>query len=327
MTMLPVMLAHELGERPEGQRWLVEGLWADQAVGMIGGEPKSFKSLVALDLAVSVASGKPCLRHYRAAQTGRVLVFNGEDALPVVRERLGGIATASDLGLENLDIHVITAPSIRLDVGASRNSLTETVVALKPRLLILDPFVRLHAADENMVQEVSPMLGYLRELQRQHQVAVVVVHHFRKGSGKTRHGQALRGSSECHGWGDSNIYLRRVGERITLAVEHRAAPSAEGILLRLRAEAFALEVVEETLDHGARPLTVEDRIVHALGSATAPVAPGVLIEACRARRSAFWQALNKLVCQGSVVKGGAGYSVVPVTLSPSTTVPAARASQ
>jgi hypothetical protein len=35
-----------------------------------------------------------------------------------------------------------------------------------------------------------------------------------------RAGQALRGSSEFHAWGDSHLYLRRDGDDLTLAVEH-----------------------------------------------------------------------------------------------------------
>jgi hypothetical protein len=57
---------------------------------------------------------------------------------------------------------------------------------------------------------------YLRELQRRHDVAVLVVHHAKKGGG-VRAGQALRGSSEFHAWGDSNLYLRRDGDDLSLA--------------------------------------------------------------------------------------------------------------
>jgi RecA-family ATPase len=66
---------------------------------------------------------------------------------------------------------------------------------LQPRLLVLDPFVRLHRIDENASGEVAPLLAYLRELQRRHGVAVVVVHHAKKGAGRIRAGQALAGKS------------------------------------------------------------------------------------------------------------------------------------
>src|SRR5690606_5560938 len=149
-------------------------------VGIVGGEPKCCKSFLALALAVAVASGAPCMRRFPVVRTGRVLLFAAEDALHVVRQRLAGIARAAGRELADLDIQVITAPSVRLDVERDRDALTETVAKLRPRLLVLDPFVRLHRIDENISGEVAPLLAYLRELQRRYHVAVVLVHHARK---------------------------------------------------------------------------------------------------------------------------------------------------
>jgi hypothetical protein len=134
-----------------------------------------------------------------------------------------------------------------LDLAADRSNLDETIAKLAPRLLVLDPFVRMHRIDENASGEVAPLLAYLRELQRRHAVAVVLVHHAKKGAGHVRAGQALRGSSEFHAWGDSNLYLRRNGEELTLTVEHRAAPAMPTVTIELaqRADdALALEVID-----------------------------------------------------------------------------------
>ena len=246
MTLLPVEPAWRLAERAEEHRWLVTGLWSEQAVGIVGGEPKCCKSFLALDLAVAVASGTPCLRRFAVSRAGRVLLFAAEDALHIVRRRLEGICAAAGLALADLDIQVITAPILRLDLDADRRNLADTVARLLPRLLILDPFVRLHRIDENASGEVAPLLAFLRELQRRHGTAVLVVHHARKGGGGVRAGQALRGSSEFHAWGDSNLYLRRNGDEIGLSVEHRAAPSPKPLTIELaqRGDALALEVAD-----------------------------------------------------------------------------------
>lgn len=72
MNTLPVVPAHQLAAICDEQRWLIDQLWAEQAVGVIGGEPKSNKSFLALDMAVAVASGAPCLgeRRNRAGRRG-----------------------------------------------------------------------------------------------------------------------------------------------------------------------------------------------------------------------------------------------------------------
>jgi hypothetical protein len=91
MSLLPVEPAYRLAERANEQRWLVTGLWSEQAVGIVGGEPKCCKSFLALDLAVSVAAGTPCLRRFSVSSAGRVLLYAAEDALHIVRRRLEGI--------------------------------------------------------------------------------------------------------------------------------------------------------------------------------------------------------------------------------------------
>ena len=303
MRPLPVEPAWRLAERAEEQRWLVTGLWSEQAVGIVGGEPKCCKSFLALDLAVAVASGTPCLRRFVVPRAGRVLLFAAEDALHIVRRRLDGIASAAGIALADLDIQVITAPVLRLDLDSDRRSLADTVARLQPRLLILDPFVRLHRIDENASGEVAPLLAYLRELQRRHDMAVLVVHHARKGGG-ARAGQALRGSSEFHAWGDSNLYLRRDADTLTLSVEHRAAPSPPPITIELaqRGLALALEVADRSESVTPTPSTLDDRIIAALAEADLPLPFAELRAICRVRAATLLERIGVLIAAGRVEK-------------------------
>ena len=309
MTLLPVEPAYRLAERSEEHRWLVTGLWSEQAVGIVGGEPKCCKSFLALDLAVAVAGGVPCLRRFAVPRAGRVLLFAAEDALHIVRRRPEGISAAAGVALANLDIQVITAPTVRLDLDADRRNLAETVARLQPRLLILDPFVRLHRIDENASGEVAPLLAYLRELQRRHDVAVLVVHHAKKGGGGVRAGQALRGSSEFHAWGDSNLYLRRDGDDLSLSVEHRAAPSMPPITIELaqRGTALALEVVDRRDPATPPPSSLDERITATLAGAGAALPFAELRACCRVRATTLYERLAVLADTGRVVKTEDGY--------------------
>jgi hypothetical protein len=313
MSLLPVEPAHRLAARAEEQRWLVTSLWSEQAVGIIGGEPKCCKSFLALDLAVAVASGTPCLRRFTVPHPGRVLLHAAEDALHIVRHRLEGICAAAGVALPDLDVQVITAPTVRLDLEADRKALDETVAKLAPRLLVLDPFVRLHRIDENASGEVAPLLAYLRELQRRHGVAVVVVHHAKKGAGRIRAGQALRGSSEFHAWGDSNLYLRRNGDDLTLTAEHRAAPAMPTVTLELaqRANALALEVIEPHAPQTPPPSSVDERITTALTDAAGPLPFSELRGLCRVRTASLYERLAALTTAGRIVKSEQGYRLTP----------------
>ncbi len=314
MNQLATRLAHQLAPCPEERRWLIEGLWADQAVGIVGGEPKCCKSFLALDIAVAVASGTPCLRRFPTVRRGPVLLFAAEDALHIVRSRLEGIAQAAGVSFEQLAIHVITAPTVRIDLEADRKRLRDTVEQIRPRLLVLDPFVRLHRVDENMASEVAPLLAYLREIQRRHETAVVLVHHSRKG-GHARAGQALRGSSELHAWGDSNLYLRRQqGDRILLSVEHRAAAGSPTLDLELAVDgqAVALTVIDSNPPPELHQLKPADRVLEALAKTPTSLTRRALREACRMRASTVGDALADLLNSGRVIEDERGYRLPPI---------------
>lgn len=313
---LPVERAHQISARPEPQRWLVQDLWAHEAVGIVGGEPKCFKSFLALDLAVSVASGAPCLRRFQVQRTGPVLLFPAEDALCDVRARLDGICAAAGLSLEALPLYLITAPRLALDRPLDRQRLQATIAALRPVLLVLDPLIRLHNGDENQACDIAPILSFLRELQRRFALAVILVHHARKDThNHTRPGQALRGSSELHGWGDSNLYLRRQREQLTLSIEQRCAPSHNGLRLQLHqnGSALALALCDRIASAPASPEnpapTGPDRVLAVLRQAQKPLGLRQLRALCRIRTQTLTRLLPQLQAQGRLHRTSDGYQI------------------
>ncbi|MCP3877384.1 MAG: AAA family ATPase, partial [Sulfitobacter sp.] len=197
LESLPVQRAAELEVQPPEQTWLIQDLWGQNAVGIIGGAPKCCKSWLGLDMALSVASATPCLGRFAVQAQGPALVFLAEDSLPAVRARLEGLCGHRNLDIRGLDLYVITAPSLRLDHGPDRQLLEAMLVRLNPRMVLLDPLVRLHRLDENSAADISKLLGFLRDLQRAHNTAIVLVHHASKKH-RAQPGQALRGSSDLH---------------------------------------------------------------------------------------------------------------------------------
>lgn len=256
--LLPVVRVGEISSEESAPRWLVEGLWGARSVGVIGGAPKCAKTWLGLDMALSVATGTACLGKYAVPEPGPVLVYLAEDALLVVRERIEGMARHRGLDFTSVEVHVITAPILRLDRDRDRVRLLETTKRFRPRLLLLDPLVRLHGIDENHAGEVAELLAYFRSLQRQLDLAVLLVHHTRKNAtGGVAAGQGLRGSSDIHAFGDSNLYLRRTKEHLVLTSEHRAAPASPPVYLDLvatNAKTTHLEVIAELQDGKRRSL-------------------------------------------------------------------------
>ena len=309
--VLPVVRAAELDEPDAARRWLIDPLWARAGVGIIGGAPKCCKSWLGLDLAVSVASGTPCLDTFPVAEPGGALVYMAEDAAPVVKERLAGLCRHRGLDLAALPLFVITAPSLRLDLPRDQRRLAETVRRQAPRLLLLDPFVRLHRINENQASDVAALLGYLRELQRTHDLAVAVVHHARKNGGPTTGGQSLRGSGDFFAWVDTALSLRRHRQQLVLSVEHRAAAAPEpGTRARGGTERDMHLAIGAGEGHGAPPppsapadidTTILDALDHA---ATAGLPRDSLRAALRVRNERLGDALSRLAASGHIGRNG-----------------------
>ena len=250
----------------------------------------------------------PCLRRFETDQPGPVLMFAAEDAGHIVRRRLQGIAAAAGARFETLDIAVIDVPVLRLDHRSDRQRLEETVERIRPHLVVLDPLVRLHGVDENAVADIAPILGFLRDLQRRFEAAILLVHHSRK-SGATRPGQALRGSSELHAWGDSNLYLRRRDRQIVMTVEHRAAPGLNDIEIELAddGQGPALRLRRQVPDEAPpEPEAPEQRIVQVLMGAEAPLLQSEIRKRAGARNATVTAALQELVREGRVERGPGG---------------------
>jgi RecA-family ATPase len=306
--VLPVVRVGEIRSEDNAQRWLVEGLWGASSVGVIGGAPKCAKTWLGLDMAVSVATGTPCLGKYTVPEPGPVLVYLAEDALPIVRERVQGMTRHRGLDLAGVEIHVITAPVLRLDRDRDRTRLWETAKRLQPRLLLLDPLVRLHGVDENNAGEVAELLAYFRSLQRQLDLSVLLVHHTRKNAaGGVAAGQGLRGSGDIHAFGDSNLYLRRTKEHLVLSSEHRAAAASAPVYLELittNAETTHLEVIAELEDGKRRSL--EEQVLDRLTPGAA-FTRAKLRDSLGVKNERLGEALESLERAGRLCRTPAGW--------------------
>jgi hypothetical protein len=323
-AVLPVVSASALDEPDPTRRWLVDTLWARAGVGIIGGAPKCCKSWLGLDLAVSVASGTPCLDTFHVHESGAVLIYMAEDTAPVVKQRLLGLCCHRALDLAALPIGVITAPSVRLDQPHDQRRLSETVRRHTPRLLLLDPFVRLHRINENQAGDVAPVLGYLRELQRAHDLAVVVVHHARKNGG-SQGGQNLRGSGDFFAWVDTALSLRRQRHQLILSVEHRAASPPEPATLALVGAEHHLHLA--IVSHEPPPtVTATESIDTAiLATLDRTGTNGCRRQALRAslhvRNERLAEALARLAASGHVARRGDTWVRLAVPVPPRTHTP------
>ena len=132
------------------------------------------------------------------------------------------------------------------------------------------------------------------------------MHHARKAAAGNG-GAGLRGSSDLHAFGDTNLYLRRLsqGTGLELRIEHRAAAAPEPLRLQLE--------VDEGEEPAARFITGESeraedpaagRILELLGKAGAPLSSAALREKLGIRNQTVAEALKLLLADGRVHRAG-----------------------
>ena len=310
---LPVAHVSELDSGKPTAPWLIERLWTAGGVGILAGQPKSLKTYVALEMAVSVASGSPCLGTFPVSAQGPALVYAAEDSPANLRERLASLAAQRSLSLQALDLRVITADLIRLDHPQDQERLRETVLLYRPALLVLDPLVRLHSQDENQSGPMAALLGYLRQLQRSTGVAILVVHHMRKQGSTAATGYNLRGSSDLYAWVDSYVCLQRRRDRISISAEHRTAAPLAPLTIELvhapdNASAPGLRISGLDIEAGKPDHDVlRTRLVELLTHAARPLKTEEIRQKLQVRKQRVTEMLKDLCEQGSATRVADGY--------------------
>lgn len=240
----------------EDPQWLVSGLWADKSYGLIAGEPKVYKSVLATDLILSAALGVPFLGR-QVSRAGSVIYIQEENSAPTVMDRLRKIASAKGLYLPSQDIAGMLDEKVHLFLGnhtgidltdpAQLDELRRMVETYCPVMLILDPlYMMIGEADENSSKDLRSVLQFFTKMRDKYEVSTAIIHHFRKqqqGTGKIRGGQRTRGSSIFHGWTESSVYLYLAGtvseqsaSLVRAEREFRSFPMQEPVVLKLKME-------------------------------------------------------------------------------------------
>jgi AAA domain/RepB DNA-primase N-terminal domain len=210
--------------------FLVRHFLARGSCGFIAGQPKSFKSWFGLDLACSVASGSPFLNEFLIPHGGPVLYVQEEDPLPMLKRRVTQVMAHKDSWLpRNVNGKVVNVPEPEPEIKAIvREGLVISDLSWqawlsdqleqgydgdgeKPyALVILDPLMMVAGdVDDNKAQAMtSEIFRPLKQLAERFEVAIILVHHMRKGkSEETRGGQLMLGSVANHAWAECSLYL------------------------------------------------------------------------------------------------------------------------
>lgn len=233
-------------------RPLVADIWPEQAVGFIAGQPKSYKSFLALEMAFAVAAGKPFLGRFATGEPRTVLVVQMESSASAFKRRLQSIAER--FGGIPQGLHIITNKPIVLEEEGWRVKLEAEIDSIRPDLLILDPLASMTTGDENSNQEMGALVRIFRGLRDRYACAIAVVHHANKGSaerGSKRKGQSMRGAGALHAANEAALYVERPDDdtaRINVTIETKEDAPPKPFVCEFIPDGSELRIVGELLE-------------------------------------------------------------------------------
>jgi hypothetical protein len=170
--------------------FLIDEIVPEGALIEVVAREKTGKSLLLIDMLVSIALGEPFLD--RAVTQGPAILIAMEDSVRDVRERvnlrIGGIA--------NVPFYVLPAdgslPDVRfsLEESASLEGLMQMIADLGAVAVGIDNLRETHGLAENDSDEMAPLLRGVRQIAHETNCTVLLTHHESKG-GESRGSTAI----------------------------------------------------------------------------------------------------------------------------------------
>jgi AAA domain-containing protein len=177
--------------------WIAHGYALRGHLTVLSGPGAGGKSMITIGWAIALAMGK-AFHRFRADAPCRCLLYNVEDDTFEQRRRLSAALRQFDAAPSDLAGRVIrVSPSANgtlvhrdKDWGATKSTdilraIEEVIDQHNPDVAILDPFIELHDSDENDNNAIRAVLAHFRNVAIKRNIAVILLHHARKGSGSS----------------------------------------------------------------------------------------------------------------------------------------------
>ncbi len=308
---------------PRDPIFLVDGLIEEDSTSIIFGDPGTGKSLVAIDLSASIATGTAF--HDRRVLCGSVFYIAGE-GMNGLRRRFAAWEAVRGVSLNGAALFQSRAAAQMLDDQSAAMVMDAVEKMVRdygpPRLIVLDTLARnFGPGDENSTQDMNRFVAAMDRLRERFAgSSVLIVHH----SGHGEKGRA-RGSSVLKAAADSEYLVTRVEGALHLTcskMKEADIPPVQAFTLCPAAGSVALEYAGEPT--AKVKLTKMNSI--ALGALSAAMVDGrATKDAWRAafkerhdgnddaKKTAFRRAIDDLMESGAIVANDDGtYSYPPM---------------
>jgi hypothetical protein len=170
------------------REWLIQGILVRGEPAVIGGPKKTFKTSLAVDMAISLGSGRPFLGKFRVPARRTVAVFSGESGAATMQDMARRICAAKHVRLDDCTVHwCFDLP--RLGHEGHRGKLGEILCDNKVQVVFIDLLYMCLLAGSKSVSpsnlyEIGPLLWAAARTCLDAGATPVFVHHATKSAAK-----------------------------------------------------------------------------------------------------------------------------------------------
>jgi len=174
-------------------KWAIKGTVGGMTV--IWGESGSYKTFLAISMAVAVAKGDDWFG--KPVHQGPVLYIVGEGGIDLFQRRAVTAARAagvSDFEIPDLPLWVIQG-AVDLSKSSSLEPYVDEMEAIKPVLVIIDTLSRCMEGDENKQEVMQAFVSNVDAIKDRFHASVIVIHHANK-QGTMRGSTVIMGAAD-----------------------------------------------------------------------------------------------------------------------------------
>ena len=281
-------------------RWIIPG-YVPEGFSVLAGRQKLGKTWLAIDWALAVAWGGFAMGSVDV-EGGDVLYIDCENGERRIQRRIAALYP-DERDRPDLSRLEWATGAPALDKGFLDALDDWRLSVANPRLVVIDVLQRIKPpgmAARNAYENDYSIWAPLQEWATKHGVAVVGLHHTKKG-GADDPLEALSGSNGLSACADTTLVLDRSGEGITLYVRGRDVDEKE---TALDFDAGRWSIKGEASE--VRKSAERHLILKALSEADAPMNPTEIGFAAEMKRNNVEKLLAKLCKAGDVVKAARG---------------------
>jgi hypothetical protein len=220
-----------------------------KGITVLGGEPKSGKTLFLLNLALALANGQHFLT-FEISEPCRVLIIQAELSEGRLQERMASLS--KNWATQANQLYLATLRGAFLNEKEGFEAVRKIVDEVGPDIIGIDPMTEFFSGDENKGQDMRLFLDRLSQLATGNR-SIIISHHLRKSAeGGSPDFNSLRGSSVLFGKVDTAIIIApELNGQITVDFKTRNCARPPKVIASFEDD-LTLKFIKEA---GARKIT------------------------------------------------------------------------